>query len=233
MTWRKPTTILKTAFDDALGQRLRDHLQGEAGDAGLKSLHGPLIEMALGGPPPPGGGARAPADARVTDRVLVAAAEHRRMRQALAKLSQAQRGVLWAAYGPDASWPPEVCARFQTLGLCCGVALGSAAATMLFSAEVERRFQQVAGRREGVMRVEAFQRRGVGEWLRSSAPDEVVAVVVAEAEQLLRDAREAFRDALHAPVSHTTRASASSASRERKPRVEPLELRKRTLGLAR
>jgi hypothetical protein len=116
------------------GWRLRHHFATEEADARFRSLHGPLIDMAL---VRPSGGARRAPDANIDDRLLDRMQEHRRVRQALATLSVRHQRALWLAYGPHA-WPSEVEARFAQLGQCCGVVLLSDMAKRAFEAEMKK-----------------------------------------------------------------------------------------------
>lgn len=126
---------LPDPFDDAIGRRLRHHFATEEADAQFRSLHGPLIDMAL---VRPSGAARHTSDAHMSDRVLDRTQEHRRVRLALASVSRLHQRALWLAYGPHA-WPGEVEARFAELGQCCGVVLLSEKAKHAFDAEMKRR----------------------------------------------------------------------------------------------
>jgi hypothetical protein len=118
---------------------LRRHFATEEADAHFRSLHGPLIDMAL---VRPSGGARRTSDALMSDRVLERAQEHRRVRRALASLERLHQHALWLAYGPHA-WPSEVEARFAELGQCCGVFLLSERAKHEFAAEMKRKSAHV------------------------------------------------------------------------------------------
>jgi hypothetical protein len=261
-------------FDDALGWRLRHHFATEEADARFRSLHGPLIDMAI---VRPSGGARRAPDANIDDRLIDRMQEHRRVRQALATLYVTHQRALWLAYGPHA-WPSEVEARFAPLGQCCGVVLLWETAKRAFNAEMKKKrgyasnakrttatahrvglakdeaaharamaeleaklgrvaararrtedpaergaFEQqavalrerlramraegprilsVRGAQHEVVerqaRIDRAERLGVGEWLRGKSAEKHVPAVVAEAQELLRAARDAVADALRA-----------------------------------
>lgn len=217
MKQKRITKIPKTKFDDATGEKLREHFGTDAFNANLRSSHGPLVEMALAGPPT--GGAKRAADAHVTDTSLFHQGRHRQIHAVLRTLSTAHQVALWLAYGPE-RYTLEVYARFPTLGACAGVVLVSGKAREAFDAEWYAR----AAKGHDEAKLDAFVRRGLGEWLRS-APKAVVESVVSDAAQLLTEARQAY---ILASKDAADERRVVQARRLAKEREAPLELQRRT-----
>lgn len=174
--------------ESTLASRLRTHWLTDAADAGLRSSHGALVDMALSGPPTGGGMTGDEATARAV-RGLERAREHRTMEHALASLSMLHRAALWLAYGPH-TWPAEARKLFRSMGAEVGVVLLAPSALSRWRADVLAR--EVTNP-ESAYRARSF---GPGEWLRLRAAQSIRGQVAKEARALLRSAESALSAAL-------------------------------------
>lgn len=113
------------------GEALRRHFATEAADAGLRSQHGALVDMALAGIQTTG---RSSYEGGVNDRRFGRDGRtrfHLQIRHRLSAMagsdtatSESLRAVLYAAYGPiGRPWHPQVKQALQELGEEMGVAL--------------------------------------------------------------------------------------------------------------
>ncbi len=112
---------------------LREHYASEASDSGLRSSHGPIVDMAASGIQMSG---RASYEGAISDRRhgrhASTASKHRRIRHALEAVQDREgiaaetlRTVLYAAYRPDPRpWHPQVASALgEHLGDEIGVAI--------------------------------------------------------------------------------------------------------------
>lgn len=98
-------------FNEALrrgnAQRLKDYFGSDGAMSGLRSIHGPLVDMALSG----GGVGARKQEGSITDRRFGRdgiASEHRTIRHALRAIEQRHQDTLTAAYGNQRRWHPQV-----------------------------------------------------------------------------------------------------------------------------
>lgn len=88
-------------------ERLKDYFGRDGAMTGLRSIHGPLVDMALSG----GGVGARRQEGQITDRRFGyggLAKEHRAIRAALIAIDSRHRDVLTAAYGDQRRWHPQV-----------------------------------------------------------------------------------------------------------------------------
>lgn len=91
----------------ANAQRLKDYFGSDGAMTGMRSIHGPLVDMALSG----GGIGARRQEGQITDRRFGLgglAGEHRVIRAALAAMDEHHRDTLTAAYGDQRRWHPQV-----------------------------------------------------------------------------------------------------------------------------
>lgn len=174
--------------ESTLASRLRTHWLTDAADAGLRSIHGVLVQMAESGCI---ASAALPSEAATNRAVrgLERAREHRTMEHALAGLSTLHRAALWLAYGPH-TWPAEARKLFRSMGAEVGVVLLAPSALSRWRADVLAR--EVTNP-ESAYRARSF---GPGEWLRLRAAQSIRGQVAKEARALLRSAESALSASL-------------------------------------
>ena len=91
----------------ANAQRLKDYFGSDGAMSGLRSIHGPLVDMALSG----GGTGARKQEGQITDRRFGQtgiASEHRTVRDALRGIEARHVDTLTAAYGDQRRWHPQV-----------------------------------------------------------------------------------------------------------------------------
>lgn len=88
-------------------ERLRDYYGTDGALTGIRSIHGPLVDMALSG----GGTGARRQEGSISDRRFGEhglASNHRVIRAALMRLDARHQSVLAAAYGEQRRWHPQV-----------------------------------------------------------------------------------------------------------------------------
>lgn len=207
------------------------------GEMGLRSSHGPLVDLALSGVS--SGGSTHPL--ALSDKRLHSASEERRLRSRVSSLCNRYRLALWLAYGPQ-PWPREVrgtkaygpwpgvlllCPRAQRAferALAARAARVPARALALEAPELARRDvqDQHCHRDASLDAVDALARRGLGEWLRSPTTLADQALL----EQLRVDALALVTEAFEAYVL-TGRLAFAAAAAEVRAGPSPRQERKR------
>jgi hypothetical protein len=211
------------------------------GDLGLRSSHGPLVDLALSGVSQ-GGSSHA---LSLSEKRLQAATDERRLRSRISTISPRHQLALWLAYGPQ-PWPREVRGA-KAYGPWPGVLLLCPRARRAFERALAAKTARVPprspdplvalfARKDGLLlsgplrdtsfdAVESLARRGLGEWLRSptTLADKTLL------DQLRADARELVAEAFEAWALTGRRAFASAAEVRAAP--SPRQERKRRRDL--